>query len=327
MPQAVDNYGRPVHSLRIQVNTVCNFGCFFCHMEGTGVHSETMTPAEIERIVATAKRWGVNKVKFTGGEPTLRPDILEIIRRTRKHITGNISMTTNGIMLKRMSKELKEAGLDRVNISLHSIDRERFQFITGTDSIDQVMDGIRAAKEAGFDPIKINFVVLKDVNVDQIPLMIELSAREKFILQLIEFETTREMENSEEFKKYHVKLDPIEERLSRVASSVEFNDLHRRPRYHVPSESGEAVVEFVKPMRNAEFCNNCTRLRVTSTGYLKPCLMRGDNYDNILSHIRKNEDDKKLDDLFLNSVKKREPYWKKEDEIEDSGQVFWVSEG
>ena len=327
MPQAVDSYGRPVQSLRIQVNTVCNFGCFFCHMEGTGVHSETMTPDEIERIVMTAKRWGVNKVKFTGGEPTLRPDILEIIRRTRKHISGNISMTTNGIMLKRMSRELKEAGLDRVNISLHSIDRERFQFITGTDSIDQVMDGIRAAKEAGFDPIKINFVVLKGVNEDQIPLMIDLSAREKFILQLIEFETTREMENSEEFQKYHVKLDPIEDRVRKISMSVEFNELHRRPRYHVPGESGEAIVEFVKPMRNAEFCNNCTRLRVTSTGFLKPCLMRGDNYDNILSHIRRNESDGKLDDVFLNSVKKREPYWKKEDEIEDSGQVFWVSEG
>ena len=327
MPQAVDTYGRPVHSLRIQVNTVCNFGCFFCHMEGTGVHSETMTPDEIERIVITAKKWGVNKIKFTGGEPTLRPDILEIIRRTRKHISGNISMTTNGIMLKRMSKELKEAGLDRVNISLHSIERERFQFITGTDAIDQVMEGIREARKAGFHPIKINFVVLKDVNEHQIPLMMDLSARENFILQLIEFETTREMEHSEEFMKYHVRLEPIEDKVKKMAERVELNELHRRPRYHVPLDAGEAVVEFVKPMRNSEFCNNCTRLRVTSTGFLKPCLMRGDNYDNILSHIRKGEGDNVLDEVFLKSVNRREPYWKKEDEIEDSGQVFWVSEG
>ncbi len=327
MMEAVDTYGRPVHSLRIQVNTVCNFGCFFCHMEGTGVHSETMTPEEIERIVMTARRWGVNKIKFTGGEPTLRPDIIDIIKRTRKHISGNISMTTNGIMLKRMSRELKEAGLDRVNISLHSIERQRFQFITGTDSIDQVMEGIRSAKAAGFDPIKINFVVLKNVNEDQIPLMMELSANEGFILQLIEFETTREMEHSEEFMKYHTSLEPIEERVRKQSHSVEFNELHRRPRYHVSYGNLDAVVEFVKPMRNSEFCNNCTRLRVTSTGFLKPCLMRGDNYTNILGPIRKNRSDGELDSLFEQSVKKREPYWKKEDEIALENQVFWISEG
>ena len=296
-------------------------------MEGTGVHSETMSPEEIERIVMTARRWGVNKIKFTGGEPTLRPDILDIIRRTRKHISGNISMTTNGIMLKRMSRDLKDAGLDRVNISLHSIERERFQFITGTDSIDQVMEGIRTAKSVGFEPIKINFVVLKDVNQDQIPLMMELSAAEGFILQLIEFETTREMEDSEEFRKYHTRLEPIEENVRKIAGKIEFNELHRRPRYHVPYGNGEAIVEFVKPMRNSEFCNNCTRLRVTSTGFLKPCLMRGDNYTNILGPMRKKANDSELDSIFLDSVKKREPYWRKEDEIEPENQAFWISEG
>ena len=95
--------------MRIQVNTTCNFKCFFCHMEGTGVHSEFMSPEEIEKVVETAHRWGVNKIKLTGGEPTLRRDIIEIIQRIRKHITGNISMTTNGIMLSRIANELKEA--------------------------------------------------------------------------------------------------------------------------------------------------------------------------------------------------------------------------
>lgn len=327
MTLVTDDYGRPVRSMRIQVNTTCNFGCFFCHMEGTGVHSESLSAEEIEKVVKTASKWGVNKIKFTGGEPTLRRDILDIVRRTRKHISGNISMTTNGIMLPKLAKDLKEAGLDRINISLHSIEREKFEFITGVDAIDQVVDGIRAAHEAGFAPIKVNFVVLKDLNVDQIPLMMKLSADENIILQLIEFETTRETEKSEEFLKYHVPLDRIEESVASKAFKVEFNELHRRPRYHVEHEGKKAVVEFVKPMRNSEFCNNCTRIRLTSTGLLKPCLMRNDNLTNIVSSLRDNEPEEMIDDIFLKAAKSREPYWKKEDEIEGNSEVFWISEG
>lgn len=327
MALVTDNYGRSVRSMRIQVNTTCNFGCFFCHMEGTGVNSESMTADEIERIVQTASKWGVNKVKFTGGEPTLRRDIVDIVKRTRKYITGDISMTTNGIMLPKIAKDLKEAGLDRINISLHSIEREKFEFITGVNAIDQVIDGIRAAHQAGFYPIKVNFVVLKDLNEDQIPLMIELSAKYDVILQLIEFETTREMEHSEDFLKYHIPLDGIEKSVSARSFKVEYNELHRRPRYHLEHDGGTAVVEFVKPMRNSEFCNNCTRIRLTSTGLLKPCLMRNDNLTNIISSVRKSGEQKELDDIFVKAAKAREPYWKREDELENQSEVFWVSEG
>ncbi len=327
MALVTDDYGRTVKSMRIQVNTTCNFGCFFCHMEGTGVHSESLSAEEIERVVKVASKWGVNKVKFTGGEPTLRNDILDIVRRTRKHISGNISMTTNGIMLPKIAKDLKEAGLDRINISLHSIEREKFQFITGVDAIEQVIKGIRAAHEAGFAPIKVNFVVLKDLNVDQIPLMMRLSAEENVILQLIEYETTREMEHSEDFLKYHIPLEGIEKAVADRAFKVEYNELHRRPRYHIEYEGKTAIVEFVKPMRNAEFCNNCTRIRLTSTGLLKPCLMRNDNLTNLITAIRKDEPEEKIDDIFVHAAKAREPYWKKEDEIEGNSEVFWVSEG
>ena len=325
MPVVKDNFDRLVYSMRIQVNTTCNFKCFFCHMEGTGVHSEFMSPEEIEKVVETAHRWGVNKIKLTGGEPTLRRDIIEIIQRIRKHITGNISMTTNGIMLSRIANELKEAGLDRVNISLHSIDRENFEFITGVDAIDTVIDGIRAARSAGLSPVKVNFVVLKDLNVNQIPRMMELAAREKFVLQLIEFETTRELEDSEEFVKYHMPLDEIEKGMADRSVRIEFNDLHHRPKYLVPVSDMFAEVEFVKPMRNAEFCANCTRIRLTSTGMLKPCLMRSDNYRNIISPLRNGVSQERLDSIFIGSVKDREPYWKKEDEDEIKNQIFRIS--
>ncbi len=322
MASLLDNYGRPVKSLRVQVNTTCNFKCFFCHMEGTGIHSASMSPDEIETVIKVAAKWGVNKIKFTGGEPTLRSDIVEIVERTRKHISGNISMTTNGVMLPKLAGKLKEAGLDRVNISMHSIDREGFEFITGTDFLDKVVEGIRAAKKAGLYPIKINFVVLKGVNEDQVPRMIELSAREGVILQLIEFETTREGEDSEEFQKYHIPLEEIEREVAKSSFKVVRNELHNRPKYSVEMEEGEAEVEFVKPMRNAEFCSHCTRMRLTSTGMLKTCLMRDDNYTNIISGIRNKKDEDYLDDQFIKAVKKREPYWKPEDEVEGKNKIL-----
>ncbi len=327
MALVTDNFGRSVKSMRIQVNTTCNFSCFFCHMEGTGVHSESMTADEIERIVSVASRWGVNKIKFTGGEPTLRRDILDIVRRTRKYITGDISMTTNGIMLPKIAKDLREAGLDRINISLHSIEREKFEFITGVNAIEQVIKGIRAAHEAGFKSIKVNFVVLKNLNVDQLPQMLRLAAEENVILQLIEYETTRETEKSEDFLKYHIPLDSFEKDVASKSFKVEYNELHKRPRYHMNLEGKSAIVEFVKPMRNSEFCNNCTRIRLTSTGLLKPCLMRNDNLTNMISSVRNGKPDQDLDEIFIKAAKAREPYWKKEDEIEGDSEVFWLSEG
>ncbi len=296
-------------------------------MEGTGVHSEILSPSEIEKVVEIAVRHGVNRIKFTGGEPTLRRDIIEIIRRTRRHIKGDISMTTNGIMLPRLAASLKQAGLDRINISMHSIDRNDFRFITGVDALDKVIDGIRAAKEAGFAPIKLNFVVLKGINVDQIPGMISLCSREGVILQLIEFETTRENENSEEYLRYHVSLDAIEEEVRLRATKVEYNSLHLRPRYNIDVDDKKAVIEFVKPMRNSEFCKHCTRMRLTSTGYLKPCLMRDDNYTDIISGIRNNLEESKLDDILRDAVMKREPYWKEEDELKNTSKVLWVNQG
>ncbi len=177
-------------------------------MEGTPINGEQMSPGEIARVLTVAHDNGVNKVKFTGGEPLLRRDIIEIVKRTRDIISGDISMTTNGTMLKNKASELRDAGLDRINISLHSIEREDFQFITGTDSIERVREGIRAAKRAGFDRMKINFVVLRDINIDQIPKMIDFCSEEDVTLQLIEFETTKEHEDDEEYRKYHIDLEP-----------------------------------------------------------------------------------------------------------------------
>jgi cyclic pyranopterin phosphate synthase len=304
-----DNFGRPVNSLRIQLNAICNFHCIFCHMEGTERSMQYMTPEEIENVVEVAARHGVNKIKFTGGEPLLREDILEIVRRTRKHITGNISLTTNGVELPKLAEGLKEAGLDRVNISLHAIDEYNFHFITDTKKnfLPVVKEGIEAAKEADLGPIKINFVLMKNINENQVDGMIKFCAENNCILQLIEFEANVEKEHSEEYIKYHVPLEPVENRIKQKAESVEHNPLHNRERYTVNTEYGKVKIEFVKPMRNVDFCKHCTRLRVTADGKFKTCLLRENDYFEIKDVLGDNEE---IDKMYREAVRARVPYWR-----------------
>jgi cyclic pyranopterin phosphate synthase len=304
-----DNYGRPVTSLRIQLNAICNFNCFFCHMEGTERNMSFLTPENIEKIVEVAASHGVNKVKFTGGEPTLRNDILEIIRRTRKHINGSISMTTNGVLLPILAVKLKDAGLDRVNISMHSNDDYTFEKITNVrrDYLDTVKRGIQAANNAGLTPVKVNFVVLKGINEDQIDSMINFCAKNHAILQLIEFETSRGRENSGDYLKYHVSLEPIEEKIKKRSIYMERNELHNRERYILNTLDGEVKVEFVKPMHNKDFCKHCTRLRVTADGNFKTCLLRENDYFNIKDKLN---NQRSLDEEFIKAVKNRIPYWR-----------------
>lgn len=311
-----DTFGRPLNSLRIQVNASCNFKCFFCHMEGTDEGASTLSPEEIERVVAIGAKNGVNRVKFTGGEPLLRKDLEEIIRRTRKHITGDISLTTNAFFLKERARGLKEAGLNRINISMHSIERDHFVEITKVDALDVVEEGIDASLSAGLSPIKVNFVVLKGVNDHQIDSMIEFTSRKGAILQLIEYETDRKGESVDNYQKYHFDISTIENRMLEASSSVEYNALHNRRRIHVQMESGrEGVVEFVKPQRNADFCNHCTRLRVTSKGEFQTCLNR---HDQLFSF--KGKDNEDIFDAFKRAVYSRVPYWRETDE--DSYQVL-----
>ncbi|MGC8618534.1 MAG: GTP 3',8-cyclase MoaA [Thermoplasmata archaeon] len=305
-----DYFGRPLNSLRIQVNATCNFKCFFCHMEGTDENAATLTPEEIERVVAIAAENGVNRVKFTGGEPLLRKDLEDIIARTRKHINGDISLTTNAYFLKQRVNDLKDAGLNRINISMHSIEPDKFVDITKVDALDIVEEGIDTAVDAGLSPVKVNFVVLKGINEDQIDAMIDFTASKGVILQLIEYETDREGEMGESYKKYHYDLRIIEKKLIPNAESTEYNTLHNRKRIKILTPSGRnAFVEFVQPMRNADFCNHCTRLRVTSKGEFQTCLNRRDQLFSF-----KGKDNAGIFDSFKSAVTARVPYWREADE-------------
>jgi cyclic pyranopterin phosphate synthase len=299
----LDRFGRPITSLRISVTSDCNLNCFYCHREGCPAVDQQLGPAEIKKIVEVAREFGVRKVKFTGGEPLLRDDIVDIVASVADQELDDVSLVTNGILLADVAQELAEVGLNRVNISLDTLDSVLFAKITGEDLIGRVLTGISAAVDAELTPVKINMVLLTGVNDGEIDRMIKYAFDSGAVLQIIELLCTQD--NEDIFARYHRGLEDVEQKLSERALRIEARRLmHNRKKFFLP----EGEVETVKPMDNTEFCMHCTRLRLTADGHLKPCLLRNDNLVDVLSPLRSGS----LDGVrvaFEEAIQRREPYF------------------
>jgi cyclic pyranopterin phosphate synthase len=262
-----------------------------------------MTPKEIETIVKTAAGLGIKKVKLTGGEPLMRDDLVNIIERISPYIE-EVSMTTNASMLADKACQLREAGLKRVNISFHTLDPDTFKKITKRDYDNDVTEGIKAALDCGLHPVKLNMVVMKGVNSEEIPSLIDYSRKTGTILQLVEFQ---ELENGVEYyDQFHFDLEALEQALVEVSEKIIERELHHRKIYSLRSG---AQVEVVRPMHNSEFCAYCTRIRLTSDGQLKACLMRDDNLVPLIGLIRGGGTEEEIKEVFKEAIRLREPHW------------------
>ena len=273
-------------------------------MQRANLSAELMSVEEIVRIAKIAISLGISRVKLTGGEPLMRKDLPEIVSSIAT-IKGlrDLSLTTNGLLLGGgMAKQLCEYGLKRVNISLPSLNPETYHKLTG-GKLEAALEGVKAANEAGFCPVKLNTVVLKDVNVGDVPDLIDYAGKNNIVLQLIELDPVNVGDSY--YKEHHRSLDEQEAMLKEKAVSIEKRPfMHNRLIYHLPN----ATVEVVKPIENSDFCMHCTRLRVTSDGKLKPCLMRNDNLTDILTPIRQGGSDEELKQIFVRANLLREPY-------------------
>lgn len=300
-----DPYGRPISNLRMSITQRCDLNCFYCHKEGEDYKAATeMTPEEIERVVRMVTSFGVRNVKLTGGEPLLRKEVLEIVRRISGiPIVREVAMTTNGVHLKQLAKALKENGLKRVNVSLSTLKPETYKTITGTNVLNKVIDGVKEASRVGLFPIKLNMVVLNRVNEDQVWNMVDFAKENSLILQLIEFESPND--EDEDYKKYHSDLVGLEAELKKIAEKVTTRRMQNRRKYFL----GSGEVEVVRPMHNTKFCSNCNRLRITSDGKFKPCLFRSDNLIDFLTPMRSGASDEDLKQLFMKAVENRRPYF------------------
>lgn len=299
----VDPYGRKVTGLRISITDRCNLSCMYCHNEGAdccscGPRGYEMSPELICGIVREAAKFGVRKVKFSGGEPLFRKDFEDILACLPP--LKEVSATTNGILLEKRAKTLKAAGLDRVNVSLDTLDPKKYEEITGAPpgTLEKVIRGINSAVEAGLTPVKLNMVLLKGINENEIDAMMDFIRpyEGKVILQLIEL-----MNIDPELSKYTIDSKALEKNLEERASEVRVRHLHHRKKYVIDG----VEVEFVRPMDNSEFCAHCSRLRVTADGKLKPCLLVHDN----LVDVGEARSPEEIEKLLMLAVSRRKPYY------------------
>jgi cyclic pyranopterin phosphate synthase len=263
-----------------------------------------MTPKELKRVIEVLESFGIRHVKLTGGEPLMRRDVQEIVEGISS-VNGisEVSMTTNGTRLLDLAKPLKDRGLARVNVSLNTLNAETYKKITGVDAIEDVLSGIKRAVEVGLRPVKVNMVLLKGVNDDEVESMIQFARRNGLVLQLIELESPEE---DGFYRKYHSDLTKIEDELRMRAEQVTVRNMHHRRKYYLPDG---VEVEVVRPMHNTEFCRHCNRIRITSDGQFKPCLLRSDNHVDFMPPLRRGGSTEDLKALFLKAVKRRNPYF------------------
>ncbi|WP_225335752.1 GTP 3',8-cyclase MoaA [Halomicrobium urmianum] len=314
----VDDFGREVTGVRVSLTDRCNFDCVYCHNEGLGDTRGPMEPRDHEmsaddvvRFLEVAREFDVDAVKFTGGEPMLREDLAEIVRRTPEGI--EVSMTTNGTFLPGRAPDLVDAGLERVNVSLDALDPEQFTEVTQSGAFDAVLDGVEAALDAGLDPVKLNMVLMR-ATANQVPDMVDFVAeRPGLRLQLLQY--MPELAGNPERA---VDIEDVHNWLEERADRVERREMHGRRRYWIggPDDETGGMVEVVDPVENESFCANCHRVRVTHDGKLKGCLNRTDDLRSMgemtTAEIR---------ETYRETVANRVPYYG-EYMVEEDGE--WV---
>jgi GTP 3',8-cyclase len=290
-----DRFGRPITYLRISVTDRCNFRCVYCLPE-TGVQWQArenqLTAEEIASITETAAQDGVKRIRLTGGEPLVRPDIVDIVARIAS-IPGieEVSLTTNAMLLERLARPLAESGLKRVNISLDTLNADKFKRITRGGNIDRLWRGIAAAEESGLAPLKLNTVVVNGVNADELPALARLTIGNPWHVRFIELMPVGNAQNwGEGFPSLPDRYLSVQ-KMQACLSSFELQPVAApigngpARTFRIPGALG--TVGFISPL-GEHFCQNCNRLRLTADGYLRPCLLL-DGEVNVREALRAGE--------------------------------------
>ncbi len=299
----IDRFGRPVDRLRVSLTMRCNHSCVFCHREGIGAKGGRgeLGWRDWAFVARVASRLGIRYVKLTGGEPLVRDDIVDVVAGMAEHL-DEVSMVTNASLLKSLASKLAEAGLSRVNISLHSLRHDVFKSITG-GSLKHVLEGLKAALDAGLR-VKINYLVLKH-NAGEFKDIIAYAARigaDVNVIELIPLGTA-----VPKYEAMHAPLDRVEEWLSRRAVKFWESSFQGRPTYELP----EGIrVYLIKGFGNPSLCARCSRLRMTPDGLIQTCIYRPDQIVDARDVIVE-RDAEGLTRALARATMLREPYFMK----------------
>jgi cyclic pyranopterin phosphate synthase len=299
MTGPLDSFGRSINYLRISVTDRCNLRCIYC-MPPEGVpqisHSEILSYEEIRTVVQAAAELGINKVRLTGGEPLVRIELPKLIKMLSQ-IEGieELSLTTNGTLLKKYARELKQAGLSRMNVSLDTLKADKFQYISRLGKLEAVLEGIEAAKKAGFEPVKINTVVMRGINDDEILDFAKMTYKDGWHVRFIElmpFNDVAEFVPSIELRQRISLLGKLE-----LCTPVGGNG----PAMYYRLAGAKGTIGFISPLSETSFCSRCNRMRLAPDGKLRPCLLGEDEID-LKMPLRNNASMEELKHLILKAV-------------------------
>ncbi|MGF7185048.1 cyclic pyranopterin phosphate synthase [Desulfitispora alkaliphila] len=294
---------RKVDYLRVSVTDKCNLRCVYC-MPESGIdlkpHIEILRLEEMAKIIKLAASMGISKIRITGGEPLVRKGIISFIEEVA-NTPGieDVSLTTNGILLKKYGKDLKQAGLDRVNISLDTLKPEKFKEITRIGNLQEVWSGIHEALKLELNPVKINVVVIRDFNYDEILEFVDLTSKLPIHIRFIELMPIGEGEsmNSKNFVSAQEILKLIEEKYP-VLPSTNINGAG--PAKYISIAKHKGTIGFISAMSD-HFCNKCNRLRLTAEGKIRPCLQSSKEID-IKTMLRYGASDEKLKEIIGEAI-------------------------
>ncbi|MFZ9013886.1 MAG: GTP 3',8-cyclase MoaA [Alphaproteobacteria bacterium] len=303
----IDPFGRAISYLRVSVTDRCDFRCVYCMSENMSFlpKKDLLTLEELERVCRAFVDLGVRKLRLTGGEPLVRRNVMQLINNLGQLIDQGkleeLTLTTNGSQLERFAPALVDAGVRRVNVSLDTLDHQKFKNITRWGRLEQVLGGLEAAKRAGL-AIKINAVALKGVNEDEIENMLAWCGEEGFDLTLIEVMPMGDIGGEERLDQY-LPLSLVRSRLQKRFTLEESNHRTGGPaRYFDVKETGQRI-GFITPLTH-NFCEDCNRVRLTCTGTLFMCLGQDDDAD-LRSPLRASDDDMALKQAIHNAIERK----------------------
>ena len=305
-----DNCNREIKHIRFSITSACNYNCIYCDHEGFLPKTTELSVEEITKLCKIlAEILNVTRIKFTGGEPMCREEIVEIIRNVANlNLYKDISLTTNGYFLAEKADPLRKAGLDRINVSLGTLKRSTYKKIYGKDGLEKVLNGLKKAKEIGFDLIKLNYVILKGLNDIELDDIIEFCAENEFVLQLIELHkvsTAVGGGNGGFYEQYHYDVKPLLAKFEAIAENIVVRgNMQNRKAFTLPNG---AIIETIVPSHN--FCMGCTKLRVGCDGNLFGCLHRSDIGLNVKKALESHYSMEKYEQIVKQVVDSREPYY------------------
>jgi cyclic pyranopterin phosphate synthase len=303
----IDGYGRHISDLRISVTDRCNFRCVYCMPEEgmQWLKRETiLTFDEIERLARVGVELGIEEIRLTGGEPTLRPDLPELVARLSRLPLRSLSLTTNGFLLRKMARPLAEAGLKRINVSLDTLQHDRFHQIARRHGLDEVLGGLEELERyPSISPIKVNVVAMRDFTEAEVVAFAQLARRKPYVIRFIEF---MPLDADGNWQRERV-LGGAE-----IQAIIERDFMPLRPVAAEPSSTsrrftfadGIGEIGFINPV-SQPFCGTCNRIRLTADGQVRTCLFSIDEWD-LRAPLRSGATDAQLADILIEAVSHKE---------------------